>query len=45
MSEMFKYCKSLTNLDLSSFNTTNVTNMSHMFYRCESLTNLDLSSF
>ena len=32
------------NLDLSSFNTQNVTNMSSMFHYCKSLT-LDLSSF
>ena len=30
-------CKSLKSLDLSSFNTNNVTNMSDMFYFCESL--------
>ena len=32
-------------LDLSSFNTSKVTNMSNMFSRCSSLTSLDLSSF
>ncbi len=32
-------------LDLSSFDTSNVTNMSSMFYGCSSLTSLDLSSF
>jgi surface protein len=35
----------LFNLDLSSFDTSNVTDMSYMFYGCNSLTNLDLSSF
>ena len=32
-------------LDLSSFDTSNVTNMSSMFYGCSSLTSLDLSNF
>ena len=35
----------LQNLDLSSFNTQNVTNMSYMFYKCNNLQSLDLSSF
>ena len=43
--QMFYYCSSLTTLDLSSFNTSNVTNMSSMFNYCSSLTTLDLSSF
>ena len=42
---MFMGCNSLTNLDLSSFDTSSVQNMSYMFYICSSLTNLDLSSF
>ena len=42
---MFFWCSSLTNLDLSSFNTSNVTDMSHMFSSCSSLTSLDLSNF
>ena len=37
--------KSLTNLDLSNFNTQNVNNMSYMFSHCESLTYIDLSNF
>ena len=32
-------------LDLSNFNTSNVTNMSSMFYGCSSLTSLNLSNF
>ncbi|MBR3339541.1 MAG: BspA family leucine-rich repeat surface protein [Lachnospiraceae bacterium] len=35
----------LKNLDLNSFNTSNVTDMSFMFYECENLTNLNLSGF
>ena len=45
MSYMFVYCESLTNLDLSNFNTENVTNMKSMFILCESLTNLNLVNF
>ena len=42
---MFSYCSSLTSLDLSNFNTSNVTYMSSMFDECKSLTSLDLSNF
>ena len=45
MSSMFYNCQSLTSLDLSSFDTKNVTNMYCMFYNCQSLASLDLSSF
>ena len=38
---MFYDCKSLINIDLSNFNTQNVTNMKNMFYKCKSLTNID----
>ncbi len=41
MSSMFFGCSSLTSLDLSSFNTANVTYMSIMFSGCSNLTNLD----
>ena len=34
---MFYNCHNLLNLDLSSFNTNNVTNMSKMFERCDKL--------
>ena len=44
-SYMFEGCGSLSNLDLSSFNTSNVTDMGAMFYGCSNLTNLNLSSF
>ena len=42
---MFYKCNSLTNLDLSNFNTQNITNMNGMFYSCYSLINLNLSNF
>ena len=42
---IFSECNSLTNIDLSNFNTQNVTNMYGMFIRCDSLTEIDLSNF
>ena len=42
---LFYGCHTLTNLDLSHFNTKNVTNMNNMFYGCKSLKNLNLSNF
>ena len=45
MSYMFSYCSRLISLDLSSFDTSNVTDMSYMFKDCSGLTLLDLSNF
>ena len=45
MSQMFKACYSLPNIDLTHFNTDKVTEMDQMFYVCWSLTTLDLSEF
>lgn len=45
MSYMFKECSDLTALNVSNFDTGNVTNMSNMFYNCWHLTSLDLCSF
>lgn len=42
---MFMGFSSLTTLDLSHFDSSQVTNMSGMFQRCNSLTALDLSHF
>ena len=42
---LFYNCSNLQNVDLSSFNAQNVTNMSYMFYNCSNLQNVDLSSF
>ena len=44
-SYMFSYCRSLSSLDLSGFDTSSVTTMSSMFEGCSSLESLDLSSF
>lgn len=38
-------CKSLKTLNLSEFDTANVTDMATMFLQCNSLKELDLSSF
>ena len=44
-SHMFYSCRSLTNLDVSNFDTSKVTSMSHMFQYCSGLINLDVSNF
>ena len=41
---MFKGCSNLTTLDLSNFNTLNVTNMREMFYNCSSLKTIYVSN-
>lgn len=41
----FSACYSLTNLDVSNWDTSSVTNMSSMFNNCCSLTNLDVSNW
>ena len=42
---MLAECSYLQSIDLASFNTTNVKDMSDMFYKCSSLQSIDLSSF
>ena len=42
---MFYECENLTTLDVSNFNTSNVTDMSNMFWNCNNLTTLDVSNF
>ena len=42
---MFKDCKSITEINLSNFDTSLVSSMDFMFERCKSLTSLDLSNF
>ena len=41
---MFFKCKNLKYIDLSNFNTTNVTNMERIFCCCENLIELNLSN-
>lgn len=45
LGSLFRSCKKLTSIDISSFDTTNVTNMTLMFSDCNNLTSIDLSSF
>ena len=45
MDEMFYGCSGLTSLNVSNFNTVNVTAMDEMFYGCSGLTSLDVSNF
>ena len=45
MGGMFWNCHGLTSLDLSNFDTSNVTVMDQMFGDCISLTSLDVSNF
>ena len=45
LNAMFKNCKGLTTLNLSSFVTTNVKNFESMFDSCTELTSLNLSNF
>ena len=42
---LFQNLTALEEIDLSSFDTSNVTDMSYMFNYCNSLTELDVSSF
>ena len=44
MEGMFGYCSSLTEIDISSFNMSNVANISKMFYGCSSLRKIYASS-
>jgi surface protein len=43
--DFFLEYSALTTLDLSNFDTSNVTNMFGMFWGCKALTSLDLSNF
>ncbi len=45
MNGMFNYCKKLTNLDVSKWDTSKVTNMEIMFGECSNLIELDLSNW
>ena len=45
MKSMFDGCSNLINLNVTSFITSNVRNMSYMFNGCSKLENIDLSSF
>ena len=42
---MFMNCEKLAELDLTSWDTSNVTNMAYMFSNCSSITRMNLSNF
>ena len=42
---MFIHCESLISINLSSFNTANITDFSYMFSGCASLKSIELSNF
>ena len=43
--DMFINCVALKTLDVSNFNTANITDMDSMFHACSNLTSIDLSNF
>ena len=45
MIEKFKNCESLTSIDISNFETSNVETMKGMFSGCKKLKYLDISNF
>ena len=45
LSSLFSGCTSLTSIDISQLDTSNVTDMSKLFYFCTNLTSLDISNF
>ena len=45
MRAMFQQCFEIKNLNLSSFNTSNVTDLSLMFQECFNLRYVDISIF
>lgn len=45
MGSMFQDCYNLKSLDLTKFDTKNVSSMYFMFYNCPNLTSLDLTNF
>ena len=42
---MFCHCSKVNSLNISNFNTSQVTNMQRMFHNCELLNSLNLSNF
>ena len=45
MDGLFYNCYSLTSIDLSSFNTQNIENITYLFFNSTNLTYIDISSF
>jgi len=44
MSNFFRSCSAMTQLDISSINTSNVTTINHMFYYCSNLQSINLEN-
>ena len=44
MSGMFYKCESLIKLDISNFNTSNVTDMDYIFFGCQNLIDFNFSN-
>ena len=44
MQNMFAYCKNITGVDTTGFNTSNVTNFTGLFSSCSNLPTLDISN-
>ena len=44
MNRMFYHCENLTNIDLFSFDTKNVNNMSDMFSGCSNLKSVKINN-
>ena len=40
---MFRACNQISEIDLSHFDSSQVTNMANMFYRCANLASLNLN--
>ena len=45
INHLFSECNNITSIDLSQYNTHNVTHMNSLFNNCKSLTHLNLSNF
>lgn len=45
MAQMFRGCEAVKTINVSSFDTSDVTDMSYMFYDCQALETIDLSTF
>ena len=42
---MFSNCNNLEKLDVNTFDTSQITDMSNMFYYCSNLKSLDVTNF
>ena len=42
---MFDGCSDISEIDLSNFDSSEITDMNNMFYKCSSLTSINLTGF